>query len=92
MPTQAGDGDTDEPRYWFRRRRRGYGPGLWSLPASWEGWAAYAVHVTIVVLAAAFAPPALSIVVLAVATLALIVVAARFGEPPPPAPPLPSDE
>lgn len=76
-------------RYWFRRRGRGYGPGRWSLPATWEGWLAYAAHVTIVVLAAALAPPTISIVVLVVATLALIVVAARFGEPPPP---LRSDE
>ena len=78
-----------EQRYWFRRRGRGYGPGLWSLPATWEGWLAYGIHLTVVVLAAAFAPPRLSIAVLVVATLVLIGIAARFGEPPPP---LPSDE
>ena len=83
------DHEPARPRYWFRRRGGGYGPGHWSLPATWEGWLAYALHVTIVVLAAAFAPPAISIAVLVVATLALILVAARFGEPPPP---LRSDE
>jgi len=75
------------PRYWFRQR----GYGRWSFPATWEGWAAYAVHIAVVVLAAAFAPPSLSIAVLVIATIVLIGVAVRFGEPPP-SPPLPSDE
>ena len=81
--------DDDAPRFWFRRRRRGYGRGLWSLPASWEGWAAYAIHITVVVLAAAFAPPSVSVAVLVLATVVLIIAAARFGEP---RPQLPSDE
>lgn len=74
------------PRYWFRRRSRGYARSGWTLPATWEGWTAYAVHVFVVVTAAALAPPVVSIVVLLGATLAVGLLAARYGEPPPPRP------
>ena len=74
-------------RYWFRRHSRGYGNVGLTLPATWEGWVVYAVHVTVVVVAAAFAPPGLSIAVLVLATIAVIVIAARHGEPPPTRPP-----
>ena len=69
----------DQPRYWFRRKRHGWG---WSLPSTWEGWVAYAVHLAVVIAAAAFAPPGLSIAVLVVATGVLIWIAYRHGEPP----------
>lgn len=81
--------DLTPTRYWFRRRGRGYRTGVLNLPASWEGWAAYAVHIVVVVAAAALAPTSVSIAVLVLATVALIVVVARFGEPPPR---LPSEE
>lgn len=67
------------PRYWFRRKRHGWG---WSLPATWEGWVAYAVHLTVVVVAALLLPLGLSLAALVVATGVLIAVAYRHGEPP----------
>ena len=65
-------------RYWFRRR----GYSRWSLPATWEGWLAYALHLAVVITAAALAPTGVALAVLVLATVVLVVVAARFGEPP----------
>ena len=30
----------DQPRYWFRAKRYGWG---WGLPLTWEGWVVFAV-------------------------------------------------
>jgi hypothetical protein len=42
------------PRYWFPAKRYGWG---WGPPATWEGWAALAVFVGLVVAGAFLFPP-----------------------------------
>lgn len=72
----------DASTYWFRRKRHGWG---WSLPATWQGWVAYAVHLAVVIVAALVLPLGPSMLILVVATVVLIAVAYRHGEPPKPA-------
>ncbi|HEY2813703.1 MAG TPA: hypothetical protein VGJ03_09585 [Acidimicrobiales bacterium] len=69
------------PTYWFRAKRYGWG---WGLPLSWQGWAALAVYLAVVL-----APLAMGelgrwifIPVLIGATAVLVWVSYRKGEPP----------
>ena len=68
-----------QPRraYWFKRRRYGWG---W-YPVTWQGWAAIAVYM-VVVIATALLAPTLGMPMLALATTILVWVSARMGPPP----------
>ncbi len=64
-------------RYWFRPKRYGYG----ATPATWEGWAAAAAMVLVVLLETSLLPPRLGngfTVAVLVATIAGFVIICRL--------------
>ena len=72
-----------ETRYWFRAKRYGWG---WGLPLTWQGWAVFAVFITLLVSNGLVFPPrtALPAFMSGVLGLTLILVAVCWlkGEPP----------
>ena len=69
--------DQQMSRYWFKRRRYGWG---W-YPVTWQGWASVVIYV-VVVLGANSVLPVIGLPVLVVATLLLIYLCARKGPAP----------
>ena len=69
----------DEPRYWFKAKRYGWG---WGLPSTWEGWIVLAVYLGVIVVAAlVFGDSGATGIVALVATVLFVLIAARTGEP-----------
>lgn len=69
--------DQKVSRYWFKRRRYGWG---W-YPVTWQGWASVVIYV-VIVLGTNSAMPAIGLPVLGVATALLIGVCALKGPSP----------
>ncbi|MEZ5702521.1 MAG: hypothetical protein R3E42_12115 [Burkholderiaceae bacterium] len=72
----------DKPRYWFPRKRYGWG---WGFPSSWQGWVVLAAYAIAMLVGAALFDPSRNaagfIVCTALATAALVVVCWQKGEP-----------
>ena len=70
-------------RYWFRTKRYGWG---WGLPLTWQGWAALAAFIALMVADGLVFPPgrALPAFMCGVVGLSLVLVAVCWlkGEPP----------
>jgi hypothetical protein len=72
----------NEPQYWFRAKRYGWG---WGLPTTWQGWAVLGGYGVVVLAPLALGGETgakLSLAAVAVATPALLWVSYRKGEPP----------
>ncbi len=71
------------PRYWFPAKRYGWG---WGPPITWEGWAAVAVFVALVVAGVFMFPPRSDVgafvIYIVILNIGLIVVCRLKGEPP----------
>ena len=72
-----------DTRYWFRAKRYGWG---WGLPLTWQGWAALAAFIALIVADGLVFPPrkALPAFITCVVGLSLLLVAVCWvkGEPP----------
>lgn len=74
---------TQEPRYWFKAKRFGWG---WGLPLTWQGWLAFGLYFASAVLSLVFLTPARCSrgvfgAVLVGLTLLLVAVCWLKGEP-----------
>jgi hypothetical protein len=72
----------DEPRrYWFKRKRYGWG---WGLPVAWQGWVVLALFVAAISAASHLAPrhPVLFALAITASAAALLAVCLWKGEPP----------
>jgi hypothetical protein len=72
-----------DPRYWFRAKRIGWG---WGLPLTWQGWIALAVYIGVVIAGVVRFRPhedtAAFVAVVVLASLAFALVCWWKGEPP----------
>ena len=73
----------NDVRYWFPAKRYGWG---WGLPITWEGWAALAAFLGLIVVGVVVVPPARSlanfIAYIAVLSIVFTGVCWWKGEPP----------
>ena len=73
----------DPARYWFPAKRYGWG---WGPPITWEGWAAIAIFVVLVVAGVFMFPPQRQtgsfVVYIVMLNIGLIAVCWLKGEPP----------
>jgi hypothetical protein len=74
---------TEEPRYWFRAKRYGWG---WGLPLVWQGWVVLLGFVVLLIVGSALILPAkhvaLHLAYVIVSSAALIGICYAKGEPP----------
>lgn len=74
---------SESPQYWFKAKTYGWG---WGLPATWQGWVAYAVFFLGVIGVGRAFPPQRAPVFFAIGLVALaallFVVCLLKGEPP----------
>jgi hypothetical protein len=74
---------TDESRYWFPAKRRGWG---WGPPSVWQGWAVIAIFAVLVLAGAIVLLPRYGslafVAYAALLCLALVAVCWIKGEPP----------
>ena len=70
-------------RYWFRRKRYGWG---WGLPLRWQGWVTLALYVAAIAFIVVEYPPSTGGVrfaaLVVLASLVLTFICWRTGEPP----------
>ena len=72
----------DDPKYWFKRRRYGYG---W-IPVRWQGWAVLTVYLIVIISSANELEKGedtlLYVIMLALSTISLLVIARDRGPRP----------
>jgi hypothetical protein len=73
----------DEPRYWFRAKRYGWG---WGIPGTWQGWLVLAAFVGLLAVGAVLFPPRTErgayLAYVTVLCVLLVAVCWLKGEPP----------